>query len=804
MNDFRIALRGLLRAPGFTLAALATLTLAVGAATAVFSIARAVLLEPLPYRDPERIVRFLGSKVGDTEGRHHPVSYPDYLDAVAQSNAFERAAAYDEWSPSLVGAGEPEVLVGAAVESGFFDVLGIRPLHGRLFQRHEDTPGNDTTAILSYSLWRRKFGADPSIVGQPIRLDAGTLTVIGVLGPDFEHPYLGDNTAPVEIWTTLAIDLATNQVTRSGRSFTAIARLRPGVTAEQAAARVAAIGKRLEKTYPDSNSGRGMRVVPLHARITETVRQPIWLLFAAVLLLLAMACVNVANLMLARVSSRNAELAVRSALGARPWNLFLPLLAETLLLGLSGAVLGAFFAHAAIRWISRAAAGAIPRVAGASIDPAVAAFALGAGLFAALLVAAIPAMRQWRGWQAIHLRGRGASEDGAALGAHASLVVVQVALSMVLLAGAALVARSFWNLMSVDTGIDYRGAFVFGVRAPSSAYRTVEEVPRFYDELERRLLEVPGVTAAGATTILPFDGDFNGMRIAIEGRPAPPPGEELQIEQRTVTPGYFEAVGIPILAGRGFTSDDDRDAPRVVIVDETFARRHWPEGSAVGQRVMAMDDQSHLIVGVARAARIMGIDEPAAQTFYVPWKQSPRRRSATMVVRTDADAAAIVPAIRAVVSSISPDAPVMNPRPLADVVGASLGAQKLRTTLLSLFGVSALLLAAVGLAGVLATNVARRRREIGVRMALGATEQEIAAFIVGRGMRMVAAGLVAGALLSLLTNRVLQTMLFGIGAYDPVSLLGVATLLAVTGLLAASIPAWRAATTDPALVLGSE
>jgi putative ABC transport system permease protein len=802
MNDFKLAFRSLMRSPGFTLAALATLTLAVGAATAVFSVAREVLLAPLPYRDPGSIVRIVGTKEGDATGRQDPVSYPDLRDAVAQSGAFERAAAYDEWSPSLTGAGEAEVLTGAGVDSGFFDVLGVRPLHGRFFNASEDITGNDTSAVLSYSLWRRKFGERQDIIGRPIRIDGSTLTVIGILRPDFEHPYLGDNTQPIEIWTTLGIDQATDRAPRSGRSFTGIARLRRGMTVEQAAARVAAVAKRLERVYPDSNTGRGMSVVPLHARITQDVRKPIWLLFAAVLLLLAMACVNVANLMLARVSGRNSELAVRTALGARPWNLFLPLLAETLLLGMAGAGLGGLVAHAATRWISRAAAGAIPRIGGASIDAAVAAFALGAGVLAALLVAAIPAVRQWRGWQTIHLRGRGASEDSAAHGTHAALVVVQVALSMVLLAGAAVVARSFWKLMTVDTGIDYRGAFVFGVRAPGS-YSTLAEGARFYAELERRLLEVPGVTAAGATSILPFDGDFNGMDITIEGRPAPPPGQDLSIEQRTVTPGYFEAVGIPIVAGRGFTKDDDLDAPAVLIVDELFARTHWPNESPLGKHVVALDRRQE-IVGVARAARIMGVGEPAVPAFYVPWAQSPRRRSATVVVRSNGTAATIVPAVRAVVSSLSPDAPVMNPRPLADVLGESIGAQKLRTTLLSLFGISALLLAAVGLAGVLATNVARRRREIGVRMALGATTREIAAFIVGRGMRMVAIGLVAGALLSLLTNRVLQTMLFGIGAYDPVSLIGVAILLAITGLAAASIPAWRAATTDPAVVLGTE
>jgi putative ABC transport system permease protein len=808
MTELRIALRSLLKSPGFTFAAVATLALATGAATAVFSIARAVLLEPLPYKDPERIVRFTGWKVGETDQRYDSVSYPDLHDAAKLSGAFESAAAFDEWSPSLLGTvqygGEAEVLVGAAVDSGFFGVLGVEPQRGRFFVAAEDLPGNDTTVVISDGLWRRKFGAREDLVGQPVRVDSRVLTVVGITPAGFKHPYLSDSTEPIDIWTTLAVDPGTNQAPRSGRAFTGVARLKRGITVEQAAARVEAASINLEKAYPDTNKGRRVTVVPLHARITRNVQKPIWLFFAAVLLLLLMACVNVANLMLARVSSRNADLAVRSALGARPWHLFVPLLAETLLLGITGAALGVFVAFAGTRWIARAAADAIPRIESVAIDAPVALFALGAGILAALLVAATPAIRQLRGWQALQLRGRGASDDIGALSAHASLVVVQVALSVVLLTGAALVARSLWNLLSIETGIDERNAFVFGVRAPATQYAELTDVPRFYDELERKLREIPGVTAAGATTILPFDGDWNGMGFTIDGRPAPPPGEGPYAEQRTITPGYFAAIGMPLVAGRAFTRDDDADAPPVMIIDETFARTYWPNESALGKRITAFSGKSHEIVGIVRAARIMSVGEPAVPTFYATWAQRANRRSAQVVVRTAGSADTVMPAIRSAVASVSPDAPVMQFRPLSAVIGKSLGAQRLRASLLSLFGVAALLLAALGVAGVLATNVARRRREIGVRMALGATAREIAAFIVSRGMRMVAIGLVAGALISLATNRVLQTMLFGVEATDPLSMLAVAALLAISGLLAAAIPALRAAATDPGTVMRAE
>lgn len=802
MNDLKLAIRSLAKSPGFALAAVVTLALAVGSATAVFSVARAVLLEPLPYPAPERLVRLIGTS-DRQQSRYESISYPDFQDAVAQSGAFERAAAYDEWSPTLAGAGEAELLRGAAVDSGFFDVLGVRPAAGRFFVAREDQPGQDTAVVISDSLWRRRFGARPDIAGKPIRLDRSVLTIVGVLGPDFVHPYLSDNTRPIEIWTTLGIDPSTNRAPRSGRAFTAIARLRSGVTAEQAAARVATVAKRLERAHPDTNTGRSMTVAPLHARITREVRGPIWMLFAAVLLLLLIACVNVANLMLARVSSRGADLAVRVALGARPRDLFGSVLRETLLLGLAGAVLGLLFAEAVIRFVTRAAAEPLPRVEAIAIDFPVALFAIVAGLAAALFVGAIPALGQVRGWRVLQLRGRVAGDSVSSLTAHASLVVVQVALSVVLLMAATLVGRSLWNLLSIDTGIREEGATVFGVRAPSAQYPQMTDVPRFYAALEERLAGLPGVTAAGITAILPFDGEYNGVTYAIDGRPASDGADAPSTEQRTITPGYLDAVGIPLVAGRNFTRHDSPDAPPVAIVDELFARAHWPDRSPIGQRIDVWD-ASREIVGVVRGARIMTVSEAPAPVLYLPWAQVPRRRSATAVVRSTASAETLLPAIRAAVASISPEAPVVDPRPMRAVVGRSLNAQKLRALVLGVFGVAALLLAAVGVAGVLATNVTRRRREIGVRMALGATTRDVAAFVVGRGMRMVAAGLAAGAVLSLLTNRVLHTMLYGVRAVDLASIGIVTALLAVTGLAAAVWPALRAASTDPITVMRTE
>lgn len=799
MNDLQLAVRTLRKSPAFTLASVATLALAVGAATAVFSVARTVLFAPLPYAEPERIVRLIGTS--GSAGRYDAISYPDYRDVVAHSGAFTKAAAFDEWSPALIGSGEPEVLTGGAVDSGFFDVLGIRPARGRFFVAREDTPGQDVTAVISDSLWRRKFGAREDVIGRPIQIDGRTLTIVGITPPGFHHPYLTDDLRTIDIWTTLAIDPATNTAPRNGRSYTAIARLAPGVTREQATARVAAVSRSLETLHPE-NDGCGVTIVPLRERITASVRQPIRLLLGAVVLLLVIACVNVANLNLARITSRAGDSAVRAALGATPWHLARQLMAETLLLGLAGALGGLAIAFVLVRRLFAFAQATIPRAAEVTIDLRVAAFAVAAGLAAAVVIGAIPAIRLWLGVKKLTPGTRGTTEDVGSSRVHAALVVVQVALSVVLLMAAAVVGRSLWNLLAVDTGLADRSTIVFDFRVPRTRYRTPEDIRRFYFDVEQKMRALPGVLDAGATTLLPLNGDFNCN--GYSPGPAPTdPRSTLCAEERTVTPGYLHAVGIAIIAGRGITAQDLESSPRVVVIDETLARKHWQSGSAVGQ-MMRVREELHQIVGIAGAARIMTLQESPQPTMYLSYAQASTRRSASMVIQTRSNLDTLAPAIRRAVAEVSPDAPVQGLRTLRSLAEESVGAPRLRAILLTVFGVAALLLAAIGVAGVLALMVTRRRREIGVRLALGATAKEIVALVLGRGMRLVLLGIALGELAALASGRVLGAFLFGVPEHDPISMATVALVLALAGWAASMIPALRAGATDAFTALNSE
>ena len=799
MNDFRYAARTLLQSPGFTLAAVAMLALAVGASTAVFSIANDVLLDPLAYREPDRIVRLLGV---NPRGDEVVISYPDFLDVVAQSGAFARAAAFQEWQPAVSGSGDAEVLSGATVDSGFFDVLGVRPARGRFFVPQEDRPGGDIIVVLSHALWQRKFGGREDVVGKTILLDARPMTVIGIAPRDFEEPYLLDNTRRIDVWTTNALDLAQDQAPRGSRSYTAIARLEDGVTLESANARVAAVTARLGRTYPET-TGHGMQLVPLKVRMTGGVRKPLWVLFAAVLLLLLLACVNIANLLLARVERKGRDAAIRVALGATNWHLLRQVFAETTLLAVAGSAAGVLVAMALLRRIVAFGAASIPRLTETTLDLRVLFFVVAATFVTALLVGLVPALQLRSGKIAVRANARGATAAAPAVWAQSMLVIVQVAISIVLLVAAALVGRSLWNLMNVDIGIDQESAITFNVRAPRTEYRGRPKLIAFYRELTSRLGRIPGVEAVGATTSLPLGGDFYSFRVRIEGRPELPPAERPSAELRGVTPGYFAAVGLPILSGRGITEGDGESAPKVMVIDETFARKHWPGQSPLGARVTA-NGESFEIVGIVRAARILSLAAEPEPAMYVPHAQAQTFRSMSVIVRSREPLATLAPAIRATVAALSADAPLSEIRPFRDVVSGAAASQRFRTMLLLAFGGAALLLATLGIAGTLAYLTSRREREIGVRMALGATARQIVSLVLSRGVLLVGAGIAAGALAALAATRLLQSLLFGVAPADPLSYAAVAATLLLAGIAASAIPAARAARTDPMTVMRAE
>jgi len=799
MFELRYALRTLLRSPGFTFAAVATLALAIGASTAVFSVASKVLLEPLGYREPERVVRLIGVNPKSTEP---VISYPDYLDVVAQSGAFRSAAAFQEWGPAVSGSGDAEVLRGATVDSGFFDVLGVRPARGRFFIAGEDKPGGDTIVVISYGLWQRKLGGRADVIGKPLMLDARPMTIVGIAPRDFEEPYLTDSTKRIDVWTTNALDLAQDAAPRGSRSFAAIARIRDGVSLAQAGARVATVTARLRQQYPESKD-HDITLVPLQLRITGRVDQPIRLLLAAVLLLLLLACVNIANLLLARVERRGRDAAIRTAIGATSWDLVRQVFAETIVLALAGSIGGVLLAMLFLRRIIAFGAASIPRLVDARLDLRVLLFVIAATFATALLVGLVPAIQLKRGRLALASSARGATTAAPAVRAQSSLVVLQVAISIMLLVGALLVGRSLWNLLSVDKGLDDRNAYVFDLRAPRTQVKGREGVIDYYQRLIPALEQIPGVDVAGATTVLPLGGDFNNFRFVIDGRPEPAPGEKPAAELRGITPGYFAAVGQPILAGRGITAADAATSPFVMVIDETLARRHWGTRSPIGGRIKANGDW-YEIAGVVRAARILSLADQPEPAMYVPVAQGQTSRSMFVIVRGTAPLGAMAPAIRGVVAALSSDAPIGEIRPMREVVSRSVASQRFRALLLVAFGAAALLLATLGVAGTLAYIVSRREREIGVRMALGATSRQIVSLVLSRGVTLVAIGVVLGVAASLAATRLLQSMLFGVAPADPLTFAAGAAMLLLSGIAASAIPAARAARTDPMTVMRAE
>ncbi len=797
MNELRFAFRRLSRTPGFTITALLTLAVAIAASTSVFSVASRVLLEPLSFREPDRIVRLVA-----TVEENGIISYPDYLDVVAQSGAFERASAFQEWEPAVSGSGDAEVLHGATVDSGFFQVLGIRPAAGRFFVPDDDKPGGDTIVVISDSLWRRKFGARPDVIGRTIVLDAEPMTIVGIVPPDYEEPYLLDTTRRIEVWTTNAIDAASDDFPRGARSFSAIARLRNGSTFEQARSRVRTTSASLNKLYPEDGQ-HDMDIIPLKVRITAGVRKPLWILFAAVLLLLLLACVNLANLFLARVERAGRDAAIRAAIGASGWDLARQVFAETFLICAGGSAAGGILASLMVRRIVAFGAGSIPRLAGAGLDLRVMLFVIAATFVTTLLVGLIPAIQMKRGRASLRVTSQATTAASPTIWMQSSLVVAQVAISIVLLVAAALVGRSLWNLMSVDKGIDDRNAVTFPVRIPRTDFRERPKVIEVYRRLEESLRRIPGVRAAGATTILPLGGDFTSMRYRIDGEPDLPNAPRAFAELRGVTPGYFNAVGLPVIAGRGITASDVADAPHVMVVDETFARGRWPDRSPIGVRIKTQGDVFE-IVGVVRSSRLLKLAEAPVPVMYVPHAQAQSYRTMSVIVRGGGSAATLAPSIRSTLFAISKDTAIGEIRPLHAVVAGSVSPERFRALLLLAFGASALLLAVLGVGGTLAYVTSRREREMGVRMALGATSAQILSLVLSRGVKLVAIGIGVGAVFALLAARTLQSMLFGVGAADPVSFVAVATALLVAGVAASAFPAARAARTNPIQVMRAE
>ncbi|HUQ87352.1 MAG TPA: ABC transporter permease [Vicinamibacterales bacterium] len=806
IQDLRYAFRGLLRRPGFTAVAVITLSLGIGATTAIFSVVQAVLLRPLEYQASDRLLKIRGfDKKDGTVGNLSP---GDFMDFARDAKTLEHAGANGFVGLFTVGGGvgEAERVGGVNVTAGFFSTLGVQPALGRLFDSADDTPTAETMVVLSDGFWRRRFGADPGIVGKAIALNARPATVIGVLPPSYRHLEINPE-RPADVFAAFGFDPA--QPNRGGHFIRAVARLKDGVSIEQARAELESIAARLEQQFPKSNINLGVKVEPLLESMVSESRPVILLLSAAVIVVLLVACANVANLLLAHGTGRLRELALRAAIGADRKQLVRQMLTESTALSLLGAAGGLLVAFAATRALTALAATGIPRADQIGLNGGVLAFALIAAVATSVVFGLMPALHLSKQDLNDALKEGGRSQGTSiGRGARELLIVAEVAMSIVLLVGAGLLIRSLWQLQEVNPGFTTDKVLAMEVSLPTARYKEGEQMP-FYQRLEERIGAKPGVAAVGAINILPLSANYDSRGIQVEDQPKPE-GQGYAPQARSVTPGYFAAMGIPLLAGRNFDAHDLDEGQLVVVVSEAMARKYWPgEPNVIGKRItfnsgIPTEKQqvvggpgSRVVIGVAGNVKHLGLDEDEVPMFYTPHTQQPSYHTMRVVVRADAEPAALTRMVREELTQMDREVPLSQVTTLSRALDATVAAPRMRANLLGLFAALAMILAAIGVYGVVAYMVGQRTQEIGVRRALGAKAMDVMMMLMREAMRPVAIGIVIGIAGAYAMTRLLAAMLFGISATDVTTYLIACAVLGIAALLASIVPARRALAVDP-------
>lgn len=792
LRDLRFGVRQLIKAPGFTLVAVLTLALGIGATSAIFSVVNGVLLQPLPYSNPDQLVR-IHEKVPQY-GRFSvaPATFLDWRD---QNGVFERIAAYTNTSGTIQGPDGPERVVGAAVSWDLFELLRVQPALGTGFVAEQDQPGNSDVIVISHALWQRRFSGAADVVGRTVNLNGQSTTILGVMPEGFYYP-----SRTAEFWRPIAINPA--NATRGGHFLGVVARLKAGVALERADVEMRTISERLALQYPESSANESSEVVSLHEQVVGNIRPALLTLLAAVCVVVLIACANVANLLLVRASIREKEVAIRTALGAGRSRLITQMLAESLLLALAGGIAGVFLAWLAIPAIQTLGASSIPRVMDVAIDTTVLLFAAGASLVTGLLFGLVPALQLSNtGVHAVMKEGGRSSVGSGGKWLRNGLLVLEVALSLMLVVGSVLLLRSFAKLTNVDPGFRPDGVLAFQVSLPPTAYADAERQLGFFDNLTTRLAATPGVQQVGAVQTLPMRGGYV-LSFAVVGRPPARPGEEPSANHRVVTPDYFSTLEIPIRRGRTFTHTDTATSPMVAVVDEAFVQQHFADQDPIGQRIEIGNgtDGSYEIVGVVGTVNHNGLDAESRPTMYVPLTQDVFN-TMWLVARSAGDPSALTPSVRQVLSSIDPTLPAYSITPLSQVLDDSVADRRFSMLLILLFGLVALFLAAVGLYGVVAYSVSLRTREIGLRMAIGAQPGAVLRMVIGDGMKLALIGVALGALGSLAASQLVATMLFNVEPHDPVSYAATAGILLTIAALACYIPARRAMKVDPVTAL---
>jgi putative ABC transport system permease protein len=799
-QDVRYALRSLGKSPGFTAVAVLTLALGIGFNTAVFSVVDAAVFRPLAYAKPAELVRLIDTN--PSRGIDRFSSSPlNFVDWRSQNRTLAAMAAYTRNDLTLLEGSSPERLQGQSVSPALFPLLGVSPMLGHAFDPEDEKPGRDKTAVLSFELWQRRFGGDRAIVGKTISLEGGKRIVAGVMPRAFRFPA----SKSAELWMPLVLDAETLE-NRGAHWLSVIARLKPGVTLAQARADLDVIAARLEAAYPEKNKGWGILVTPLSEAVVGRSKKPLLLLLGAVGFVLLIACVNVSNLLVARGVGRRREVAVRTALGAGRARLIRQLLTESLVLALLGGAAGAVLAVWGAEALVALSAGTLPRSAEAGVDARVLLFALAASLATAAVSGLWPALRATTAADGETLReGHGSAglPRGAAR-ARRALLVVELALTLVLLAGAVLLLRSMAAVLRVDPGFRAAGALTARLELPEARYPERAQQAAFYRDLQGRLAALPGVAAAGTSNFAPLSGSRWTLSTKFLDHPVPA-GDEPSLEYRVAGGEFFRAAGIPLKRGRFFTAEDRADAPRVAILTEAAARRHFPGEDPIGRQIVIGDrvKEPRRIVGVVGDVLEGGLTEPAAPELYVPAEQVPWSGMA-VIVRTEGDPMRLVPSLRAAIASLDRSLPVEDIGRLSDAVSRSLGERRFALTLLSAFSVLALILAAVGIYGVVSYTAAQRQREVGIRMALGARRADVLRLFVREALTLAGAGILLGLALAAGATRLLSGMLFGVAPTDPASYAAVATLLFAAVLAASLIPAHRATRVSPIEALRNE
>jgi putative ABC transport system permease protein len=807
----------LLKNPGVTVIVIIALALGIGANTAIFSVVNAVLIRPLPYDESERLI-FLNEKSAVLD--EMSISYPNFLDWRAHNQTFEKMGVYNRASYNLTGAGEAERITTGQVSADLFSVLRVNALHGRVFTNEEDQPGGTPVVVLSYGLWQRRFGGQTSILNQAITLNGKSYTVIGVMPEKYAYP------SRVEMWVPVG-QLSDQQSWKSRGNHPGlygVARLKPGATFEQADADMNTLAANLEKQYPDTNAGTSVRLRPLLEIFVVDVRRALWVIFGAVGFVLLIACANIANLLLARATARKKEMAIRTAVGASRWRIARQLLTESILLSLIGGGIGLVLARWGVDLILYVRPNAIPRSREIGLDWNVLAFTAGISFLTGILFGLIPAIQA--GEVDVHetLKETGRGTSGRQW-LRSSLVVVEVATTLVLLIGAGLMIRSFYMLQKVDPGFSHEHLTSFSVALPEKKYATVEARASFYNRLLENIRALPGVESAAAASGLPLGNNGWQTGFIIEGQPVPPREQTPLMEACLVTPDYFKAMNIPVLRGRVFTDRDDRshlagrDLSKLnedqrdiaginsIVIDEEFARRYWPNEDPVGKRVRigrAADAPSLEVLGVVGRVKMESLNQNSDRVQgYFAFEQN-AADGMTVIIKGASDPNQLISSVRGAVKEIDPEQPIYNPRTMDDIRAESVAPERLNLTLLSLFASIALVLAIVGIYGVMSYSVTQRTHEIGIRMAIGARPLDVFKMILGHGMKLALIGVALGLVGAFLLTRLMASMLFGVEPTDAMTFGGLSALLITIALLACYLPGRRATKVEPTISLRYE